>query len=406
MIDSFPKPPVSRAGAATPALPDFENTAIAFAGKSNSELGWAHWLFSAMNNAALTRFGTGAVSWAIGIGLPVSGVIKATLFKQFCGGETLEECERTASRLASSGVKTILDYSVEGEKTEAGFDAAVEKILATVGRAQANAQIPFAVFKTTGVVRFELLEKVSAGAALSAAESAEFDRAKSRVKKLCGAAHDAGVPVMMDAEESWIQPAIDDLVYEMMRAFNRERCAVYNTFQMYRHDRLSALRTAVEAAEQGGYFFGVKLVRGAYMEKERKRAAELSYPSPIHPSKAETDAAYDAALEFCAAHIGNLSLCAGTHNEASSLLLTKLISEKNLIAAQPELYFSQLYGMGDHLSYNLASAGFNVAKYVPYGPVKSVLPYLIRRAEENSSIAGHVSRELRLIEAEKRRRAR
>ncbi|MBC8043381.1 MAG: proline dehydrogenase family protein [Rhizobacter sp.] len=382
---------------------DFDNTEIAFRHHSDFELRKTYWLFRAMNNAWLTSVGTAAVSWAMKAGLPVKGLIKQTLFRHFCGGETIEECEATALHLEAENIQTVLDYSVEGEKTEAGFEQAVKEVAATISKAKSNRHFPFAVFKITCLAGFELLAKVSAGETLSQADQEAFERARRRVAFLCGLAADGGLPVMIDAEESWIQPAIDRIATEMMQKHNREKCLVLNTFQMYRHDRLAFLKASLETAKREGFYLGVKLVRGAYMEKERKRAADFGYASPIHAIKADTDRDYDSALNFCVLHRDHISLCAGTHNEASSSKLASLLQSPVDVPALPT-YFSQLYGMGDHISYNLAAAGFKVAKYVPFGPIKFVLPYLIRRAEENTSIAGHVSRELRLIESEMKRR--
>ena len=279
----------------------------------------------------------------------------------------------------------------------------MEEILRTVAVAKDRKEIPFSVFKPTGICRFALLEKKSAST-LNDAEQAEWARVEARMLRLCQAAYDAGEPILVDAEESWIQPAIDALVERMMERFNRERAIVYNTVQLYRHDRLAYLKAAHERAVKGGYFIGMKLVRGAYMEKERARAAEQGYPDPIQPDKAASDRDYDAALRFCVEHIDRISVVAGTHNERSSLLLARLMQERGLAHNDPRIHFSQLLGMSDNISYNLAAAGYNVAKYVPYGPVREVLPYLIRRAQENTSARGQTGRELGLILTEQKRR--
>ncbi len=385
---------------------DFNNTEIAFASKNDWQLTQRYWLFRLMNSPTLTKLCTAILSWAIQWNLPVKGLIKATLFKQFCGGETVEECLPVVEELAKSNIKSILDYSVEGEDSEAGFDSVVENTLYTIAKSKETPNIPFAVFKMTGIARFGLLEKVSAAQTLSADELCEWNKVKLRLHKICKAASDAHLPVMIDAEESWIQAAIDSLADEMMEHYNKHQPLVYNTIQLYRKDRLSFLKTSFLKAEKGDYYLGVKLVRGAYMEKERQRAAQLGYPSPIHDTKADTDRDFNLALDFCLEHIDRIGVCAGTHNEESCLKLARLIQEKNLPINHPHLYFSQLYGMGDHISYNLARAGFNVAKYLPYGAVKFVLPYLFRRAQENTAVAGYASRELRLLMAERTRRKR
>ena len=388
------------------ALIDFNDTQIAFASKTDWQLTERYWLFRLMNSPTLTKLGTAVLGWAIRWKLPVKGLIKATIFKQFCGGETVSECLPVIEELAKSNIKSILDYSVEGEESEAGFDSVVEKTIYTIEKSKETPNIPFAVFKMTGIARFELLEKVSAAQTLSADELGEWNKVKSRLHKICAAAHDARLPVMIDAEESWIQAAIDSLADEMMEHYNKHQPLVYNTIQLYRKDRFAFLKSSFAKAEKGDYYLGVKLVRGAYMEKERQRAAALGYPSPIHDTKADTDRDFNLAIDFCLEHIDRIGVCAGTHNEESSLKLARLIQEKNLPLNHPHLYFSQLYGMGDHISYNLAKAGFNVAKYLPYGAVKFVLPYLFRRAQENTAVAGYASRELRLLIAERTRRKR
>ncbi len=385
---------------------NFNDTEIAFASKTDWQLTERYWLFRVMNSPTLTKLGTSVLGWAIRWKLPVKGLIKATIFKQFCGGETVEECWPVMEELAKSNIKSILDYSVEGEESEAGFDAVVEKTIYTIEKSKETPNIPFAVFKMTGIARFGLLEKVSAAQALSADELGEWNKVKLRLHKICKAASDANLPVMIDAEESWIQAAIDSLADEMMEHYNKHQPLVYNTIQLYRKDRLAFLKSSFAKAEKGDYYLGVKLVRGAYMEKERQRAAEMGYPSPIHDSKADTDRDFNLAIDFCLEHIDRIGVCAGTHNEESSLKLARLIQEKNLPMHHSHLYFSQLYGMGDHISYNLAKAGFNVAKYLPYGAVKFVLPYLFRRAQENTAVAGYASRELRLLIAERSRRKR
>jgi len=386
-----------------PAL-DFNDTQIAFASKTNWQLTERYLIFRAMNNPTLTKLGTSILGWAIRWNLPVKGLIKATIFKQFCGGETVEECMPVMEELGRSNIKSILDYSVEGEESDAGFDAVVEKTIYTIEKSKETPNIPFAVFKMTGIARFGLLEKISAAQTLSADELGEWSKVKSRLHKICKAASDANLPVMIDAEESWIQAAIDSLADEMMEHYNKHQPLVYNTIQLYRKDRLAFLKSSFAKAEKGGYYLGVKLVRGAYMEKERQRAAEHGYPSPIQETKADTDRDFNLAIDFCLEFIERIGVCVGTHNEESSLKLAHLIQEKQLPLNHPNLYFSQLYGMGDHISYNLSKAGFNVAKYLPYGAVKFVLPYLFRRAQENTAVAGYTSRELRLLMAERRRR--
>lgn len=382
----------------------FDNTAVAFSGKSDADLRRSFWLFRMIGSPAFVKIGKALATFAINFRLPVKGIIKATIFKQFVGGENIEECSRTVAELGKYAVGTILDYSVEGKESESDFDNGAEEIIATVRRAQNDKHIPFCVFKVTGLGRFALLEKVSSGAALTAEEQSEWQRLEKRVEKICTAARDAAKPIFIDAEESWIQQAIDDLADKMMELCNKNQAIVYNTFQLYRKDRLDFLKKSFALAQQKGYFMGAKLVRGAYMEKERERAVKMGYPSPIQDTKENSDRDYDLALRFCVDHIERLALCAGSHNEKSSQLLAELLDEKQIPHNHKHVYFSQLLGMSDHISFNLSHAGYNVAKYVPYGPVRDVLPYLIRRAQENTSVKGQTGRELNLIIKEKQRR--
>jgi proline dehydrogenase len=383
---------------------NLNDTAVAFASKSNGELQKKYWLFSLMNSPLLTSIGTKSAELSLSLGLPVKGLIKQTIFRQFCGGETIAECEPVIRDLGRSNIGSILDYSVEGKSDEATFERTKREILKLIERAEGDKDVPFAVFKVTGIARFELLEKISAHQPLTAAEEAEWETAKARVKEICEKAYKFGQPIFIDAEESWIQDAIDALAQEMMLAYNRDEPVIYNTIQLYRHDRLAFLKKSHAHAVEFGYFLGVKLVRGAYMEKERERAAELNYPSPIQPDKESSDRDYDAALRYCAENIETISVVCGSHNEDSIQLLADLMRERGLPNNHPHVYFSQLYGMSDNLSYNLAAEGYNVSKYVPYGPVKDALPYLIRRAQENTSVMGQMSRELELIDSEIKRR--
>jgi proline dehydrogenase len=386
-------------------LPDLSDTRIAFAHKSDRALWKAYWLFKIIGTPTITQVGAGLTKAALAMHLPIRGAVKATIFEQFCGGETIEESLKTAHVLSKSGIGTILDHSVEGADDEGSLDHTVEEVLRTIAVAKGRKEVPFCVFKPTGIARVEILEKVSAKAALSASEEAEWQRAQQRMEKICAAAAAADVPTLVDAEESWIQDAIDHLVQRMMERFNTRHALIYNTVQLYRHDRLAFLKRSTEEAQAKGYFIGMKLVRGAYMEKERERAAEKGYPSPIQPDKAASDRDYDAALRFCVDHIDRVSIVAGTHNEQSSLLLARLMNERGIAHEDPRICFSQLLGMSDNISYNLAKAGYRVAKYVPYGPVREVMPYLMRRANENTSARGQSGRELSLIVQERKRRA-
>lgn len=383
----------------------FDDTEIAFKSKSNKDLNRAYWLFKMVGSPTFVKFGKFATNAAFSIHLPIEGLIKKTIFKQFCGGESIKDCDTAINSLAKYGIGTILDYSVEGKTSESDFDATVDEIIATVERSKSNPNIPFAVFKVTGIARFDILEKANDGIdKLSDKDRKSYDLVVSRVDKICKAAFDANTSLFIDAEETWIQDTIDRLVYEMMLKYNQKSGIVYNTLQMYRHDRLAFLQTMIESAKKDKIIYGVKLVRGAYMEKERDRAKEKGYPSPIQPTKNATDKDFDKALELLIENIDHVAICAGTHNEESSKKLVELIEKNGLEKTDKRIYFAQLLGMSDHISYNLSNHKFNVAKYVPYGPVKEVMPYLLRRADENTSVAGQTSRELGLLLKEKARR--
>ena len=383
----------------------FDDTRVAFAAKTDAELRKMYALFAAMNNGSLVKTGSGLMQTALKWGLPgTKFLIKHSIFAQFCGGETIAECRPVTAELGRYGIGTILDYSVEGEGSDASYDRTRDELLATIDEAHRSAHIPFSVFKVTGVANAAILEKLQAGQLLTATEEAAHGRAVARVQALCARAHEHGVRLFVDAEESWFQHTIDQLAYDMMARYNRETAIVWNTYQLYRHDRLDALRAAHAAAAEAGYHLGAKLVRGAYLEKEARVAQQRGLPTPVNPTKQATDDLYDDALRYCVAHVEGISFCAGTHNEASSLLLTELMQRAGLAAADPRVWFAQLYGMSDNLTYNLAHAGYNTAKYLPYGPVAAVMPYLLRRAAENTAIAGQTSRELRLIQREIRRR--
>ncbi|MEP6788860.1 MAG: proline dehydrogenase family protein [Acidobacteriota bacterium] len=385
-------------------LLDFHDTATAFADKSNEQLKEKYRLFKLLNSPFLNAVGSGLARFALNIGLPVEGLIKATIFEQFCGGETIAECESTVDALGAAHIGAILDYSVEGKSTEADFDFAKDEIIRTIDRAKDDPNIPFAVFKVTGIAPLGTLERLSKKKKLDAKSQAKCERIHNRVNEICEYAYSVGQPVFIDAEDSWIQDAIDRLAVEMMEKYNRERAIVFNTLQMYRTDRMQYLKDARRQAKLDGYILAVKLVRGAYMEKERDRAVEMGYPSPIHQTKPATDADYNAAIEYCMRHFKDMAFVAATHNEISSKRLAALMYEMGISPNHPNIFYSQLYGMGDTISYVLAANGYNVSKYVPYGPVADAIPYLIRRAQENSSAAGQVSRELEMIGKELKRR--
>lgn len=383
---------------------NFENTKIAFANKSDLQLKKAYYLFKLISYNVLISLGPFFLKIALFLRLPIEGIIKSTVFQHFCGGESIEDCEDRIQELSQFNVKTILDYSVEGKERENDFDQFLGKAVASIERARKDSNVPFCVFKTTAVIPFALLEKVSANEVLTDDESMIFLRGRNRIDIICNYAHNSGIPVMIDAEESWIQTAIDEIALLMMYRYNKKQAIVYNTVQMYRHDRFDYIENLLKQAQEENFYLGLKIVRGAYMEKERARALKMGYPDPIQENKAATDLDFNRAMEYCLNHTQLIAICAGTHNEESSLLLTRLMEDKNIPNNHPQVYFSQLLGMSDHISFNIAKAGYNVAKYVPYGPVKEVMPYLIRRAEENTSISGQTGRELNLIMKEIERR--
>ena len=383
---------------------DFQDTETAFADKSDSELKEKYRLFKLLNSPLLNAIGTRSAKFALSLGLPVEGLIKSTIFEQFCGGETIEECEQAVKKLGAAKIGAVLDYSVEGKATEKDFDETKNEIIRTIDRAKNDPLVPFSVFKVTGVAPLGTLERMSAKRKLDGKSQAKCERIHSRVNEICEYAFKLGQPVFIDAEESWIQDAIDRLATEMMEKYNTEHPIVYNTFQLYRKDRLQFLRESRRQAYADGYILGAKLVRGAYMEKERQRAAEMGYESPIHDDKAATDEDYNAAIDYCLKHLDEVAFVAGTHNEKSAHALASKMDALGVARDHPYINFSQLYGMSDNLSYVLAKNGYNVSKYVPYGPVGDAIPYLIRRAQENTSVTGQMSRELDLINKELKRR--
>ena len=382
----------------------FDNTETAFRYKSNRDLSRARLLFSTIASPGLVKAGKVMTYLALKLKLPVSWAIKPTLYKHFVGGETLDECEKTVRLLKKYQVKSILDYSVEGGKDRQAMQRTLDETLRSVIHASQHPDIPFAVFKPTAFASQQVLTMTAENKEIDTETKAAIQWFKESVELLCKAAFEGGIPIMIDAEDSWYQPFVDKTVTEMMEKYNKQKAIVYNTLQMYRADRLDFLKQSIRKAIEGNYFLGIKFVRGAYMEKERKRAFEMGYPSPIHPDKPATDRNYDEALRLSVAHIEKMSIFSGSHNELSNKLLTELMEKRGLKRDDSRIWFSQLYGMSDHISFNLAEAGYNVAKYIPYGPVRNILPYLIRRAEENTSIAGQTGRELSLIEAERKRR--
>ncbi len=380
----------------------FENLEVAFASKTNAELRKAYLVFALLNNKLISSLGIKLTNISFKLGLPIKGLMKQTMFGHFCGGETIAETIEACKELEIFGIESILDLSVEGKGDEISFEKTTEEIYQTLVESAKTDYMPFGVFKVTGLGDYHIMEKIQAGEQLNEEETRAFERTQARVDRLCSAAHDLGLKILVDAEESWFQNAIDELAYTAMVKYNTQRCVVFNTFQMYRHDSLERLKKANKLAQESGYAFGAKPVRGAYMEKERNRAELMNYPSPIQFNKEATDQDYDLALSYALEN--GVFLFSGSHNEDSNLLLTQLINLNGIDPNSDRVFFSQLYGMSDNISFNLAKAGFRVVKYVPYGPVEKVMPYLTRRAAENSSIAGQSSREFELIKQEMKRR--
>ena len=388
----------------------FENTENAFAYKSDKELKKAKFLFKTMGYQSLVNLGVRLTPLAMNLGLPVNGLIRKTIFKQFVGGETLEETAGVANVLGKFGVDVILDYGVEGKEGEANFDHATDEFIKVINYASTRPNIPFMSIKVTGFARFGLLEalndapRLRSGIHDNEAETEEWERVRDRMYRICKAAAEKNVGVLVDAEESWIQDPVDRLTMEMMEEFNKEKAVVYNTIQLYRHDRLHFLNLSHKISIQNQFVLGVKLVRGAYMEKERARAQEKGYASPIQATKENTDKDYNAAVGYCMEHINDIAMIVASHNEDSNLLAVELMEKKGLPLNSAHLHFSQLYGMSDNITFNLAKAGFSVSKYLPFGPIKDVIPYLMRRARENSSMSGQTGRELNLVKSEIKRR--
>lgn len=385
-------------------LVSFDDTKKAFSGKNDKQLKKTSWLFKLMGNPRLVNLGSKLTLFAIKIGLPVGTVIKATIFKQFCGGENIDESKKVVEELQKSKIGSILDYSVEGEESEEDFTKTKNEIIRIIQLAKNNPAIPYTCLKITGIAPFSLLEKLNSGEILNEEEKSEFAKVKSRLNDICYNSFVSKVPIYIDAEHSWIQEVIDRLAEEMMREYNKEKAIVLTTLQMYRWDRLDYLKSLIAIARKENFLIGIKLVRGAYLEKENKRALEKGYRSPIQTSKENTDIDFDKGITICLENIDIITLCAGTHNEASNMYVINEMKRLNIPNNHPHVYFSQLFGMSDHITYNLADAGYNVTKYLPYGPVKSVIPYLIRRAQENTAISGQMSRELKLITEEVHRR--
>lgn len=388
----------------------FENTENAFAHLTDKELKNARFLFQSMSYPWLVQMGTRLTPFIMRTGLPVHGLIRKTLFKQFVGGETLENTEPVTQKLHSFGVEVILDYGVEGKEGEDSFDTAIEEFMRVIRYASTQTNIPFISIKVTGLARFGLLQSLNEAPRLRSGihdhewELDEWDRVRDRMYAICELAAEKKIGVLIDAEESWIQDPVDRLCMEMMQQFNTNEAVVYNTVQLYRHDRLSFLKMSHRIAKEKGFVLGVKLVRGAYMEKERARALEKGYDSPIQPDKAASDRDFNAAVQFCLENLGDIAVVVASHNENSNQLAAATMDRLGIARNHSRVHFSQLYGMSDHITFNMAREGFRVSKYLPFGPIREVIPYLMRRAQENTSVSGQTGRELTLIQRELQRR--
>lgn len=383
---------------------DFYNTKLAFSDQSNIALNEAYQLFKIMNNKRLVEIGEKLVNIAFAIKLPIKPIIRNTIYKHFVGGTSITNCSKTIERLSKRNVGSILDYALEGEESEELFEATCQEIIRTIEYANQSKNVPFSAFKITGIASLDLLTKVCSNLPLTNDESQRFRAIEDRVEAIFKRGYELGIPVLIDSEQTWIQPVLDEMALKEMAKFNKEKAIVQNTYQMYRHDALERLKKHHRLSIEKGFKFGLKIVRGAYMEAERQRANELGYPSPIQPNKAATDRDFDDAIAYMIENHNTIDFMVATHNEHSSMLLAQLIDEKGLVRNHPGIYFSQLYGMSDHITYNLAENGYNVVKYLPYGEIKTMMPYLFRRARENSSMKGQTSRELQLIKREIHRR--
>ena len=383
---------------------NLNNAELAFKHKSDAALLRTYRLFKMIDSPFLTKVGPKMLTFGFSVGLPLQNFVKKTLFDIFAGGTSLANTAAKSQFLFANGVQTILDYSVEGEKNEKGFDLTQAELMRSLKHAADHEEVAFTAMKLTGIAKFDLLAKYQSQAQMELKEHQSLKLAKKRLEDLCAYAHELKQPLFIDAEETWIQDTVDHWAEEMMEKYNKEAPIIYTTIQFYRRNRLVYLEHLINNAREKGFFLGVKVVRGAYIEKERKRAATMGYPDPMQPNKAATDTDFNASLKMCVENIDRVAICAGTHNDASSLLLTQYMKQNNIPSDHPHILFAQLLGMSDNISFNLAHHGFNVAKYLPYGPVKSVMPYLMRRAEENTSIGGQASREVEILAREVKRR--
>ncbi|MCO4783024.1 MAG: proline dehydrogenase family protein [Candidatus Cloacimonetes bacterium] len=383
---------------------NIKDLSVAFSSKSDFDLKRANLLFRILSNPVINKVGATLTQKALDYKLPIEPLILSTIYQQFVGGTSPEKCIKSINELSKYNIETVLDYSVEAKKTNEGFDQTVQEISSLIDFSKDHPGLTFTVVKMTGIASFELLEKISSNVSLSSEEQKEWDKSVQRLDTLCNKALENKLKFFIDAEESWIQVAIDQQAKEMMKKYNKEKANVFTTFQMYRNDRIDYLKNCILDAQENNYYFGVKLVRGAYLEQENERAKELCYPSPMNTSKQNTDKCYDQAVEICLQSLKQVSFCLASHNEESTLKLVNYMKKHDLKTNHPHISFAQLYGMSDHISYNLAKSDYTTLKYIPYGPVNDVIPYLMRRAEENVSMTGQMSRELQYLQDELLRR--
>ncbi|HEY4650656.1 MAG TPA: proline dehydrogenase family protein [Pontibacter sp.] len=387
-----------------PAKFSADDLQVAFSTRSNGELKLAYQLYKVMGNPALVKLGGAATNLALKLHLPVKGLIKKTVYQLFCGGETADEAQKVIQKLAAAHVHTVLDYAAEAQENEAGFDKVCDEILRNIRLAKTTKAFSYISIKLTGIGHKDLFLKLHSKKPLTPEEQGTYARTEARLDAVCSAAAEAGITLYIDAEESWMQDPMDELAEKMMRRYNKDRAVVFNTLQMYRTDRVAYLKACLDRFKAETIVAGIKIVRGAYLEKEQERVLKYGYACPVFTQKEDTDKSFNQAIDISLENIHRLELCAATHNEYSTTYLTQRVQQGDLQEYQHRIHFSQLYGMSDNLTFNLAAAGYNASKYLPYGDVATAVPYLIRRAEENTSIAGQMGRELQLLEQEIRRR--
>lgn len=373
----------------------------AFSHYSISQLRRTKVLFKILQNPLVSWFSGFVPHIPILLRLPfVKSLIKHYIFSHFCGGEDWKEVHQSALKLQKQNILSSLDYSVECKQTEQDYETTKKVLLNVLEEAKNLSHIPFCVLKITGLGRFALLEKIHNGQTLSDNEKAEWQRVQSRFDSICEKAVDCNTKLLVDAEESWIQKPIDNIVKRAMKRHNQNEPMIYNTYQLYLKAKYEQLKTDWEKAKEKGYILGSKLVRGAYMEKETKRAVKMHLPNPIQPSKAKCDQDFNDSLKFCLKHIDDFGIYIGTHNIESTQKARQLMQEYGIAKSDERVFFSQLLGMREILSYELAQQDYLVSKYTPFGKIAEVIPYLLRRIQENSSVKDQLNDEIKVITRE------